>query len=72
MAAGILPKPGSKFGPCAVPCIHKDCAETRASAAAACAYCHKPIGFYVRFYLQDDGLVHASCAEAAAERQEDN
>ena len=67
MAAGILPIPGSKFGPCKAPCKHIDCAETRSRAESTCLYCQKPVGYNVRVYQHGDYTVHARCHEEAAE-----
>ena len=67
MAAGILPKPGTKVGPCKGKCRHIDCADTRARAASTCLYCRKPVGFDVRIYQHGDYTVHAICHEDAAE-----
>jgi hypothetical protein len=69
MAAAILPRPGAPTGPCKQDCNHKDCAETRHMAAELCTHCHHPIGFGVRFYRDDDHLVHALCFEQAVERE---
>ena len=76
MAAGILSKPGSKFGPCRKPCAHLDCADTRKISGALCPYCSTPIGYDRRFYATRPdrsgpvvGYEHASCAEDAAEAQ---
>lgn len=72
MAAGRLPEPGTQFGPCADPCAHIDCGVTRADAAQDCPLCHKPIGYEVRFYMDEESrqrpdghrmLVHARCLE---------
>lgn len=73
MAAGTIPREGTKYGPCAEPCQHRDCAATRADAAAPCAICTKPIGYEIRFYRDSDNsgvwLTHADCAEDQAERE---
>ena len=66
MAAGVLGKPGSKFGPCRA-CAHLDCAELVKMAATACQRCGRPIGYEVGFYQLDGRLVHARCEEEAAE-----
>lgn len=68
MAAGRLPAPGTDLGPCAEPCQHVDCAETRRMAESACEDCGKPIGYDVRFYNTGPGLIHASCLEDRLER----
>jgi len=71
MASGILPKPGTKYGPCEnAPdeCTHRDCAATRATANDKCTFCKKPIGYETRFYDEDGGEhSHAVCAEEAIE-----
>ena len=69
MAAGVLSKPGSDFGPCEEGCSHTDCAETRTMAAGLCAYCGKPIGYQVRYYRRANfdppAFDHARCLEDA-------
>jgi len=68
MAAGILPKPGTKLGPCTGTCKHKDCKESREMAASVCGICDEPIGFDHRFYSRESGgYVHADCYEGWAE-----
>jgi len=67
MAAGILPKPGAKYGPCKAACRHIDCAETRERAASTCLYCGKAVGFGARVYQHGEYTVHARCHEEAAE-----
>jgi hypothetical protein len=67
MAAGILPKPGTKLGPCKAKCQHIDCAETRARATSLCLYCRKPVGYGTPVYFHGDYTVHAICHEVAAE-----
>jgi hypothetical protein len=61
MAAIALPAPGTELGPCAEPCKHTDCAETRQMAELTCEYCRLPIGYEQRFYTerQADGLMHS-------------
>lgn len=79
MAAGTLPQPGTKYGPCFDPCQHLDCAETRRMAALRCRICKEPIGYdddtyHSRFY-QEGGygepivLVHADCREREVEAE---
>lgn len=71
MAAGILPKPGSKYGPCKKKCEHIDCQRTRFEAWSKCRICNEAIGYNVRFYREDNnGLVHANCLEDEVDRQE--
>jgi hypothetical protein len=75
MAAGILPSPGTKLGPCGGDCGHRDCDETRFIAACVCRFCQHAVGFETRFYLDPDAApatpddrrwVHAMCLEDAA------
>jgi hypothetical protein len=72
MAAGILPRPGSKFGACVDECKHHDCTETRFIASSLCVICESPIGYDRGFYdergnisipVEERGLVHANCVE---------
>jgi hypothetical protein len=72
MAAGTLPKPGSKVGPCKGTCKHLDCAQTKADAATACRFCAKPIGFEKPFNRArfDGSLAHESCMYEALERND--
>ncbi|MHB8927803.1 MAG: hypothetical protein ACYC9Q_09140 [Bacillota bacterium] len=71
MAAGVLPAPGAKYGPCKGPCGHKDCAETRRMAETMCTLCGAPIGYDRPFYNTiEHGLVHALCCEDLLEREE--
>jgi len=74
MAAGILPKPGTKVGPCAKSCKHIDCAETRTMAARVCPICEKPIGYDTRFYQHGtlEELTHAVCLEDEVDREARN
>ena len=71
MAAGILPRPGSRLGPCRR-CAHRDCRETRSLAVSRCRFCGDAIGYDVRFYRDPDGpgFVHARCLEDDAARDE--
>ena len=70
MAAGRLPFPGTKYGPCNEPCSHKDCNETERMSESTCKYCTKKIGYETRFYqLEDNTLVHAACHEEAIESE---
>ena len=70
MAAGSIPKPGTKYGPCVTPCIHRDCASSREIATGQCALCHCLIGYDRAFYSQDQGYVHASCLETQIEQEQ--
>lgn len=74
MAAGIMPEPGSKYGPCVNECEHSACNVTKKRAALICHHCDKPIGYDTRFY--DVGVpgkwscVHALCEEIAIENEQ--
>lgn len=72
MAAGVLPKPGTKVGPCKGRCKHRDCAQTRSEAASQCQFCAKAIGYGVGFYRSrlTGELAHAFCFEEAVERND--
>lgn len=73
MAAGTLPAPGTKFGPCKkAKCGHKDCAATRADAAALCRFCNKAIGYGEAFYRArlSGALAHWLCVEEAVEKND--
>ena len=64
MSASVIRSPGARHGPCLDLCIHQDCLELRAIAAAICPLCQQPIGYDNRFYRdQIHGLVHAICLE---------
>ena len=70
MAAGILPRPGSEYGPCEGSCPHRDCAASHEMAARICPLCTHPIGYGVRFFQDSDEpsvFHHAECVEIAAE-----
>ena len=68
MAAGTLPKPGTKYGPCLTRCEHLDCARTRTELASLCPLCHQPIADkpYYRMDAAGKVLSHALCVETAA------
>ena len=63
MAAGVLPKPGTDYGPCVSSCVHIDCKATREDAGSTCRFCLNDIGYDRRFFREGNGLVHASCLE---------
>ena len=79
MAASTLPKPGTKYGPCATACKHVDCAQTREMSASLCDDCAEPIGYGARFYRTSHGVAelvgaaerfgwaHARCVERRAD-----
>ena len=72
MAAGTIPSPGSKYGPCADACEHTDCAESRTMAGGICHICGEPVGFGKPYFRESGGaeagkgrgLVHAACVYA--------
>lgn len=69
MAAGVLPKPGTKRGPCKTDCAHRDCAQTKADAMSVCRFCHKTIGYGNGFFRSHAGaLAHAMCVDLAIEQ----
>ena len=69
MAAGVLSKPGTEFGPCAGNCNHTDCEQTKVMAQTGCKYCHQPIGYDRRFFrFEGHQLAHESCAYKEQER----
>ena len=67
MAAGILPEPGTKYGPCVEQCNHRDCEMTREMAKSLCTVCGTEIGYDTRFYQTRDEngrtYSHAKCVE---------
>lgn len=75
MAYSALPKPGSPQGPCAKPCGHGDCGQTRQDAETPCGGCAKPIGYeraFTRYDAKGDGvraMWHFACAQDDAEKQ---
>lgn len=72
MAVGILPKPGTKVGPCKGVCQHRDCAQTKGDALSLCRFCGKTIGYGVGFFRSrlSGVLAHSVCFEEAAERND--
>ena len=70
MAAGSLPEPGTKLGPCKAGCAHLDCEETREMAKTNCRICQKPIGYETRFFQEGSmrELVHEECLENELEK----
>jgi len=72
MAAISLPRPGKtvrgvEIGPCLDACRHRDCAQTRRTAASPCGICRQPIGYETPFFGSDAGPEHARCVYAAAQ-----
>lgn len=62
MSAVSMPAPGTELGPCADPCPHTDCADSRRMADAACHLCLESIGYERRFCADESGrLVHLAC-----------
>ena len=63
MAYGFWPDltPGAKYGPCAEPCKHRDCAQLRNPEYSKCARCEKPLKADDRFYFDEHNRpVHAA------------
>lgn len=50
MASAVLPKPGSRFGPCTTECKHIDCTQTRTDALTLCTFCQTAIGYERHFH----------------------
>jgi len=63
MAASVISRPGSEYGPCKEDCNHSDCAELRHMANLICNECNEPIGYEARFYQDEFGQAHARCLE---------
>src|SRR5437899_9565048 len=59
MAAGKLPKPGSRNGPCAEECAHTDCRLTKRWAQERCLHCGEAIRYETRFYRTEEVFAHA-------------
>lgn len=81
MAAGMLPSPGTEFGPCDnALCGHEDCRYIRLMADASCRVCSLHIGYDRKFYSEDPGpesqgtfrrvLVHSGCLEREIQREQ--
>lgn len=71
MAAGILNKPGTDFGPCEGDCKHLDCAETRKVAKELCDICKEPIGYDKRFFQKNNWEIftHEICELKKIEKE---
>lgn len=73
MASSVLPRPGTKYGPCKGACEHRDCAATREMAAAICPHCGKPIGYGVAFFNLGTATsrlyAHTDCEYEAIDRE---
>lgn len=53
MAAAMLSRPGSKYGPCEAGeygCGHRNCRITQRMASEMCRFCSERIGYERRFY----------------------
>ena len=59
----ILQPPGTKNGPCKLPCKHIDCAQARADAEKICPICGLKIGYGAWFDDDDGVLSHIECSE---------
>ena len=72
MGWSVIPKPGTRYGPCFDACAHRDCAATRTCAASACVHCGQPIGYAEPYYSVTEpreGLAHADCEMKAADHE---
>ncbi len=70
VAFGLIPLPGSKFGPCSVPCVHRDCEASREAAEAVCPGCRKQIGYEKKFTTDEGGAAwHLPCYVAAIDQE---
>ena len=69
MNYSVIPEPGSKLGPCKIPCAHADCAESRRDSEWMCHYCAKPIGYSTPF-LRDPFTRMFTLARAAIAKAE--
>lgn len=61
--AFTIDAPGRGYGPCAVPCTHRDCAWQRLAAASRCVLYSEPIGFGRSFYEYEGDVAHQNCLE---------
>lgn len=61
MAWSIVPRPGTKVGPCKGECQHTDCAATRKLAATICRYCQQEIGYGGKYTMEAGEPVHFIC-----------
>ena len=73
MAYITLAEPGTEYGPCAEPCMHKDCDATKTQASTLCPYCLKPLGYGHALTRADTevstGLGHFACIEEQIEKE---
>jgi hypothetical protein len=61
----VMPKPGTRLGPCrGRDCGHTDCAASRAAAEACCLWCGQPIGYDTPYFRDEACSAHAACAWA--------
>lgn len=60
----IIPKPGTKLGPC-VRCNHRDCAALRVQARETCVLCGREIGYETAVTADSEGKsAHFDCVLA--------
>ena len=60
----MLPKPGTKTGPCKESCRHIGCATTKRQGESLCPYCKKAIGYGTKIVFLGaaaDRLAHLLC-----------
>jgi hypothetical protein len=67
MAASLIAKPGTKFGPCKDACEHVDCRQSRELVNTCCFFCHSRIGYNKMFVTSGKRAAHDTCCELAVE-----
>lgn len=74
MAAGVIAKPGTEYGPCLSECKHLDCAESRKQAETLCPICNKKIGYDRRFFQENNWeiLTHEICKIKQIEKEKND
>ena len=72
MAAGMISKPGTQYGPCEGECEHTDCADQRKRVENKCIHCGKRIGYETKFYAGGQGYSHWTCTWAKLEENADD
>jgi len=72
MAAGLISKPGTEYGPCEGSCTHSDCKSLRKIAQSECYICGQTIGYDKRFYEDASGFTHAICTEKQIEEEQNS
>ena len=67
MAYAMTPAPGTKLGPCAKPCEHRDCRESRNDAATVCPRCKEAIGYERPWTSYNLFHWHTTCLQKEAD-----